>query len=173
MQERHARADVADDPPRLLLGERLVTVLQQGAEVPPGEQLHDENQPVRPRGDGPEHVDRVRAAEANHGIELAQKRLALALGELRVALTPHSGIKHVILAELTEVVVDVKDLRCCTGGTQSVLKSRIKRNVCRKGWLKIYARPFRDISLLLGQNIYIKHVNTSSCEYGASLKRQK
>ncbi len=66
VEEVHARADVSDDPPGLLLGERLLGGLEQGAEITADEQLHHKNQAVRPGRDGPVYVHRVRAAEAGH-----------------------------------------------------------------------------------------------------------
>lgn len=88
VEERHARADVSDDPPGLVLGKRLLRLLKHGPQVQ-GEQLHDENQAIRPRRDGSVHVDRVGAPEPNHGVELAKECLALAV--VLVGLIARSG----------------------------------------------------------------------------------
>lgn len=87
VKEMHARTDVSDDAPRLLFRKRLLGVVEQAAEVPAGEQLHHENQTVRPQRDGPVHTNRVGAAEASHGLKLAQESLALAFFALWVGLT--------------------------------------------------------------------------------------
>lgn len=86
VEERHARTDISDDPPGPLLKERLFRVLQQRAEVPAHEQLHDEDQAVRQRRNGSVDVHRVRAPETNHGVQFAQKRFPLA------ALLPELGL---------------------------------------------------------------------------------
>lgn len=112
MKKMHARTDVSDDPPRSLLEKRLLGVLQHGAEVPAYEQLHDENQTVRPRRDGPVNANCVGAVETIHGLELAQERLSLALFALWVGSIACSSLEHVILAMFAEVVVDMKYLRC-------------------------------------------------------------
>ena len=104
VQERHAGADVPDDPPGPVLGQRTIPrPLQHGPQVL-GEQLHHEHQAVRPRRDGPVHVDGVGAPQTDHGVELAQERPALAVVLLVVCLP---SLEHVVFAE---VVGDVKHL---------------------------------------------------------------
>ena len=117
VQERHPRTYISDDLPRLFLGKGVLGFLKQRAEVPAGEQLHDENQTVRKRRDRPVHVDCVGTPEANHGIQLAQKSPVLAIASLSTKLSPIPSLENIILADF---VVEMKYLRCWATAKQNL-----------------------------------------------------
>lgn len=83
VEERHAGAHVFDDTSSVPVRERLLVPLEERAQVAPGHQLHDEHEPIAAARDGAEDVDRVRAPEARHRLELPHEGLPLVAHRLR------------------------------------------------------------------------------------------